>query len=196
MTDELSEKQTQEILKVLDDLLEQGPWDSSNFLTLIGKKLRDIRDNFALHTNNTGKKNGQLTSDLASRMALRSGQIEIFILLYSSSGNQINSWNQIVNNLPRQVVSRPVYSSEDDVKEMIRTKVNPQNEAYVSVYIRKEDILEVAPDKIPYDKLGKPLLILKNHAIKLDNIHQFIHTSGFYTYAGGRLIKSSSNERD
>lgn len=190
MKDQLSDKQNEDILKALDEAIEKGPWDSSNFLRVIGKNLVNIRDEFA---NLVGAGNAQLKAEshLANRIALRSGQQEIFIALYSSDGSNLQTWERILSNLPRQVISRPIYADEIDAKEIIKTKENKQNEAYVAIYINQTDILPLSPDKVAMDKLGKKLLALKDRALNLENISRFVHLSGVYRFERPHLVKIS-----
>lgn len=191
MKDQLSEKQTEAILKALDDAIEKGPWDESNFLRVIGKNLREIREKFANQLSAPEQEKAKLATHLANRVALRSGQQEIFIALYSSDGSKLTSWERIVANLPKQIISRPIYADEKDLKDIIKTKENKVNEAYVSMYINQNDILPPARDKTPVDKLGKPLLSLKNKSLNLENVNFFVHESGIYTFSHGRLIKKT-----
>ena len=51
MKNELTDQQIAAILKVLDEAIEQGPWDASNFLKVIGKNLREARDQFSNQSN-------------------------------------------------------------------------------------------------------------------------------------------------
>jgi intracellular multiplication protein IcmQ len=88
------------------------------------------------------------------------------------------------------MISRPIYADEEDIKALLRTKENKANEGYVSMYISQSDILPLQSDKIPVDKLGKPLLTLKDKSLSLDNINRFVHKSGIYQYSQGRLVKS------
>ena len=194
MKDELSEQQTDAILKALDDAIGQGPWDESNFLRVIGKNLREIRDGFANQLHAPVHEKLKIASHLANRVALRSGQQEIFIALYSSNGTNIQSWERILMNLPKQMISRPVYDNEDDIRALIKTKENKDNEAYVSMYISQSDILAISADKTPIDKRGKRLLTLKDKSLSLDNINRFVHTSGIYQYTQGRLVRNTSTE--
>lgn len=193
MKDKLSTFQINAILKALNDAIEEGPWEESNFLRAIGKNLREIRDNFSNKINAAEINQSKVIAELAKRTALRSGMKEIFVALYSSDGTKLQSWERILINLPRQMISRPIYADEADVKAIIRTKENKNNEAYVSMYINQSDILQLPPDKIPVDKLGKPLLTLKDRSLTLDNINQFVCSSGIYQYVHGRLVKISSS---
>ena len=196
MKDELSKQQTDAILKALDDAIEQGPWEESNFLRVIGKNLHEIHDGFVARINRTGVNGASLgmASHLANRIALRNGQQEIFVALYSSDGTNISSWERILTNLPKQMISRPIYADEEDIKALIRTKPNKINEAYVSMYINQSDILILSVDKTPLDKLGKSLLTLKDKSLNLDSINRFVHLSGTYQYSHGRLVKNLMSE--
>ncbi|KTD75540.1 Dot/Icm secretion system protein IcmQ [Legionella waltersii] len=190
MNDDLSDEKAEAILKALNDAIEKGPWEKSNFLKVIGKNLVEVRDRFVSRIGSINQAKLQGDSNLANRVALRAGQQEIFISLYSSDGSNIQSWERIVANLPNQIISRPIYPDEEGVKDIIKTKDNKLNEAYVAIYINQLDILALHPDKAPADKLGKPLLSLKDKSINLENISRFVHVSGVYRYAGGRLIKT------
>ena len=190
MKDELSKQKIDAILTALDKVIDGNAWDESAFLRVIGKKLREARDEFVEQVNSSGEDKSKITSHLANRIALRTGQQEISILLYSSDGANLQSWERIVANLPRQMISRPIYANEDDVKAAIRVKENKLNEAYVSSYVSQTDILQMPADKAPIDKLGKPLLTLKDKSISLDNINYFVHSSGTYRLARGRLVKN------
>lgn len=193
MKDELTEQQAQTILKALDETIATGPWEESNFLRVIGKNLREIRENFAkqLGGDLRMQEKYKTESNLANRIALRAGQQEVFIALYSTEGTNMQAWERILANLPRQMISRPIYADEKDVQYSIKAKANKANEAYVAIYIDQNDLLTVAQDKIPMDKHGRPLLSLKDRSLNLENIIRFVHLSGVYRYSKGRLVKNS-----
>ncbi|MCW8408500.1 Dot/Icm secretion system protein IcmQ [Legionella sp. PATHC035] len=179
------------ILKALDYAIQNGPWDKSNFLRSIGNRLIGVRDNFAKKINARSQAQIQSDTNLANRLALRGNQQEVFVSLYTSDGSNLQSWERIIFNLPRQMISRPIYEKEDQVKALIKSKENKQNEAYVGIYINKTDIIPLVPDKILYDRLGSPLLTLKDKSLDLENITRFVHISGSYKYSRGRLTKES-----
>ena len=187
MKNELSREQVKKILDELNKAVDQGPWNNSKFLSAIGNKLENIRDEFAEHVTITDEIHEQ--KEIAGRRQVQEGQQEIYISLYSSQGSRIQSWVPIISNLPRQIISRPVYANEQEVKEATRAKAHKMNEAYVSIIINKTDILPTKPEKTPKDKLGNSLLTLKDRAIHTENINRFEHITGTYDYTGGRLIK-------
>lgn len=197
MTKKLTKEQMNGVLAALDDALAQGPWAASTFLSHIGKKLQQIRDEFEQKQQDVNfyentYENTTESAVLANQRTDRYAQMKkIFIALYAVDGSNINSWERVVANLPGQIISRPVYENEDDVIAILRNKSNSINEAYASIYVDPNYILEQLGEKITLDKLGKPLLALKDKAIHLDNLDTFIHQSGTYKYVKGQLVKKS-----
>lgn len=191
MKDQLSDEQNEAILKALNEAIDLGPWDKSNFLGAIGKNLWEIRDHYLAQLGASTPAQIKAESHLANRIALRSGQQEIYISLYCAEGTKIASWEKIITNLPRQTISRPVYANEIDVKTLIKSKENRLNEAYVAIFINQSDILSLASEKVAKDKLGKMLLNLKDRVLNLDNISRFVHETGVYQFEKGRLIKNN-----
>ena len=193
MTEKLTKEQMDGVLTALDDALAQGPWAASTFLSHIGKKLQQIRDEFEQkQQDDSFYENTTESAVLANHRADRYARMKkIFIALYAVDGTNINSWERVVANLPGQIISRPVYENEEDVIAILRNKSNSINEAYASIYVDPNYILEQLGEKITVDKLGKPLLALKDKAIHLDNLDKFIHESGTYKYVKGQLVKNS-----
>lgn len=189
MKDVLSDEQNEAILKALDDAIKNGPWDCSNFLRAIGKNLDTTRENFANQLGSHSQMQRRFETHVANRMALRSGQQEVFVSLYSSDGTNLQSWERIIANLPRQMTSRPIYASEEHIQNVIKSKENKQNEAYVAIYINPTDIIALAPDKVLTDRMGNTLLTLKDKTLNVDNISRFIHLSGVYQYDRSHLVK-------
>lgn len=175
------------LLKALDDGLNSGSWNETNFIGIIGKKLRAIRDDLAAQLKDAS---GDEASEATSRrLAMQSTLKEVYIGLYSLEGVSLQSWERIIANLPRQIVSRPVYANEEDIIAIIKTKERKINEAYASIFVSQDDILSMSADKVPIDKLGKPMLVLKDNAINIENINFFVHLSGKYRFTRGRLVK-------
>ena len=187
MNDKVPQEQINAILQALDEAIDQGPWEESNFLKAIGKNLRQIRENFVAKINAPTQAELKRSEHVAHKLALHSAHQEVFVSLYSSDGGNMQTWERLVANLPRQMISRPIYESEEDAKALIRTKENKTNEAYVAIYVGQGDILPVSPDKVPTDRLGRPLLLLKDRSLRLENITYFVHKSLRYEYMHGRL---------
>lgn len=194
MTEKLTKDQKAEVIAALDEALEKAPWDATKFLSLLADKLRSIRDDVANNMDVDDGHVGIKSSPTPNRFvtADRFGRMKkLYVALYAFDGSNLQSWERILQHLPNQVISRPVYENEEDVIASIRSKRNRFNEAYVSVYVEPQFILPQPVEKIVVDKLGVQLVGLKSKAIQLENIDVFIHQTGTYTFANGRLIKQN-----
>lgn len=194
-------KTARELLQAIDDTIETGPWDKSVFLGAIGKKLKEIRFNFKnrLRFLDPGFEETEepvVTADTSTPIASiapllpSEGYMEAFVSLYSADGTNIQKWEKILLALDKQIVTRPVYSTEREVKTLIRSKPNRKNDAYATFFLDKLDIIPPRDGKAPLDRLGNPLLILKDTALKLTNITCFCHESGIYSFKNHTLTRT------
>ena len=183
----ITKQQVDDILHVLEDTIENGPWQKSNFLTAVGRNLQDIRTNFAELAEKTYGK-GRNYGHSTRQMAMERNMKEIFISLYSVDV-ELSSWERILTNLPKQNVFRPIYAAEEDVQLLIKSKEKKINEAYVSVYIGQDDVINMDSTKVIVDKLGKSLLSLKGKAVQISNYHYFVYDGVHYKFIDGRLVK-------
>lgn len=185
-------KAAKEFLSALDKSIASGSWDETNFVLIIGKKLKEMRKKLSEDISDIESKEDFSADFMSKNLAMQNSLQEVYISLYSLEGTKLQSWEQIIINLRKHIVSRPVYATEEEVIAIIKTKEKKINEAYVSVFIKQEDILKVPVDKIPVDRLGQNMLVLKDNAITLDCINYFVHLSGKYRYLRGRLLKSEN----
>lgn len=184
--EELSKEKLQEIADALERVKNELPWQQSVFLKALGKKFEKIHDEFL---QNSGLGGGEDNANIEKKdpYALNEGQVEVFISVYNAQGGDLKQWMTILTNLTKQSVSRPTYSTEKAMREMIRSKTNLVNEAYVMVHVNKEDLLDAAADRAPRDKLGNILLTLKEHSITTEKILKFYHKSGIYSLHKGEF---------
>ncbi len=177
------------ILETLDGAIASGPWTQSNFLKSIEQDLKNLREKIVAY-DDVPHHDALLHSDDVILSQQLTGEQDVFIGLYCSDGSNLASWEKIINNLPKHVVSRPVYEHEESMKQIIRMKENKKNEAYVGVMIKKSDIIALDVNKVPMDKLGQPLLTIKDSAIHLENIKFFVYNSVKYNFKQGKLVKA------
>lgn len=180
-----------ELIQILDDVLDEGVWTGSLFLETSGKKIRDLRERLIkgfkleeqqLISPSTAQSTSVSTTDI----------LPVYIALYQSTGLNLKKWEALLNSINNFSSGRPIYKNEEDVKAFLRSKENQQNDAYALVHISQKDILPAAPNKPLQDRFGHQLLMVKEGAIKPQNIIRFIHITGEYTFKNGALVKKGS----
>lgn len=182
------EKLRVELLKTLDAAINEGQWEGSLFFQAAGKKLRDLRDSIKKELN-VDIENQPITKAVVEQAKQFSGLIDVYVSLYSAEGNNINKWEIILSNISRQAISRPIYKKEKDIREMISAKENSTTDAYIIAYVSENTITKSLTGKPLLDRYGHELLVLKENAIRTENIAKFIHKSGEYGYEKGRLVR-------
>lgn len=191
-------KTARELLRALDSTIEKGPWDKSIFLGTIGKKLKEIRFNFKNRlrfldpgfeeSNTEALPSPAVTNNVAAAIPQPAeNQIEAYVSLYNVDGGNMSKWEKILLSLDKQIVTRPVYATEQAARASIRAKTVRKNDGYAAFYLEKTDIISPKDGKAPLDRLGNPLLILKDTALKLANITRFCHESGVYLFRNNSL---------
>lgn len=182
----MDEDTNQKILNLLDDALKEGPWDKTLFLRAAGKKLREIRDHFA---QQVGLDETTIQQQTPQEAIVEPGTIEVYILIYSTDGNNIKRWQTLLSSLESYGIGRAIYRNENDIKKIIRSKDNKYNDAYACVRIKESDILPSEPGKEPKDRFGNLLVTLHERAIQLKNLTRFVHISGIYRLRNNTLEK-------
>lgn len=181
------------ILKTVEDALEQGPWRESRFLMAIGKKLLQIRQKLknTIEYQELLEANARPKEQVTTRVMPLSDQLKVFISLYSSEGRNLDAWQKQLSNLRSLLISRPIYSKEEDVRQWIRSRPNDELEAYASIYIHSKDIIPAVTGRATTDKLGNPLIQTKGSFMQAPTVDQFFHRSGVYDFQDGKLARVS-----
>jgi len=179
------------LIRELDDLIITGNWDGSLLYQAIGKKLRGFSEELKKELNIEPSESVPVTpTEMMDIVKQKSGLVEIYISVYCTEGRNIAKWELVLSNLLRQIVSRPIYKREKDIKDVIHAKENSINDAYLIAYVTEMDILKPSfRDKAILDRFGHELVRLKENALKPENLTKLVHQTGEYSYRKGVLIK-------
>jgi len=166
--------------------LQDDDWESSLLLRTTKKHLVALRDEAKqivdkLSGGTDLKANFQVSS------SLKKDHIKIYISLYQSEGSNIKAWQRMLKSLANYSISRPVYNDEEQVREIIRSKPERQRHAYAIVAIPQDGIIHL--EKPTVDKFNHELLTLKEGAVQLQNIIEFVHANEKrYVFRDDKLI--------
>lgn len=194
-TEDKEQKHVRAILDALNNTIEKGQWGDNLFFQAMLKKLTEVRERLKRDTHLVESNSGQgMPTTLYGRVAQRSGLVEAYILLYNADGNNIPKWESALQMINKFIVSRPIYRHENEVKAALRAATNKMNEGYAVVFIHEEDIIKPSSDQCPHDRYGNELLVLREGAVKRENITRFVHKTGNYKYEDDKLEWASAVE--
>lgn len=174
-----------ELLAILDELLAAGDWESSLFLKVASKRVKALRDEAeALLIQATTEQENKTNKD-----TLREGHVKVFISLYQSDGDDMRKWQNTLKGLALNNVGRPVYQNREDVQASMRARGNPACEGYAIVQIKNTDLIQMPDGRMPKDRYGNALLTVREKAVALDNIQEFVHAGKqVYDFHEGKLV--------
>ena len=112
----------------------------------------------------------------------------VFVSVFQFDGRNLLGWEMTLCALDSGSISRPIYSDEEKVKQLVMSKGLSLSEGYVVVKVLKKDILDIHP----LDALGQEMTALKRGAVRLENIFRFVHyNQDQYDVKNGKLLKVS-----
>jgi len=113
---------------------------------------------------------------------LAQDEMLVYVYLFNAQGATLKNWENLL--LPQALidhsVNRPIYSGQQQIEKMLRTKQNKTQHAYLIVAIRKNCALQTEENKTLSDQYGFPLLRIKQGALEIDKIKKFVHNDHEY----------------
>ena len=106
-------------------------------------------------------------------------EVPVYVYLYNAKGAILRHWQHMVteNVFYEYSVNRPIYAEKTRIEEVLRSKPEKAQHAYLTVAIKKSDILSSSSTK---DILGNPLLKIREGSLRLQNVISFTHDEQDY----------------
>jgi hypothetical protein len=100
-------------------------------------------------------------------------EVLVCVYLYNAQGMILQTWQKMLSPAVfyEYSVNRPIYSDKEHIDVVIRNKPNKMQHAYLSVYIKKRDIISGENT----DSYGHPLLKIREGALRFDRLISFTH---------------------
>ena len=175
----------QDIINICDDILNAGDWEHSAFLRQVITPVVETRQSMldAKVAEIEGKRAAE--AEVCSSV---SGMQEVFIALYQADGHNIAQWELILRSLPRFMLGRPVYATEDCVIAFVKSKEDRSSEAYAKVLVNPNAIIDDT-GAVRCDRIGQELLNISQGSLLVENIRSFHHMGTSYKFNGKDLVQ-------
>lgn len=187
------QQNVEEFHRIYEQMLSDERWQQSNYLKIIHARLKKLSDDLAESAHITMKNNEANQADENQDLdrALKEQTMQLaYIHLYTSEGKSHEAWERAISYLHQQFVSRSIYSNESYAQSAAQAAPIFLNAGYVAVWVEKSLIFPVEAGHEPKDKLGNPVILLKDRAIQLKNIEFFWNNYTHYTWKDQKLCFS------
>lgn len=173
-------------LAAVDRVLQGGDWESSLFLRNTIKPIKALREKIVdLQHLLLNEQTKQLIAP-----SIPAGKIPVYIALFQTEGLNLSRWAMQVRSLANYVQGRPVYRTETAVMQMIRSKLDSTNDAYIVIAISPDQIVNESTPRL--DRNGSELLTLVDHAVRNSEIIEFVHQQKRYCWLDSHLLLQDS----
>lgn len=156
----------------------------------IGEKFRFIRDKLNTLLQRVETDINALKLEEESKLTvLAPDEVFVYVYLFNAQGLVFQTWKKMVNAsvFYEYSVNRPIYGDLSHVEANIRSKSNKNQHGFITVAVKKENILSAAETK---DSLGNPVIKVKEGSLHFDRFLSFTHNGHEYVInAEGDLIR-------
>ncbi len=184
-------KDQKELLKLIQDAIKQDQELREKFE--IGEKFRFIRYRLqALQSSLEDSLRALQQEEDKQTNVVSEDEVLVYVYLYNAQGVILQTWQKMVSPsvFYEYSINRPIYSDKANIESFIRSKPNRQQHAYLTIAVKKSNIL---PSDHTQDPLGHPLIRVKEGGLVFNRLIDFHHNGNDYTVdASGALIKKVS----
>lgn len=156
----------------------------------IGEKFRFIRDRLNALLSRLEENLVSIPKESAqTKQTLSEEETIVYVYVYNTQGVSLPTWQKMLNQdvFYELSVNRPIYESQGDINAFIRSKVNKNQHGYLSIAVKKEDILKPESSK---DSLNHTLLKVKEGSLHFNKLRSFTHNENHYSVdESGKLKK-------
>ncbi|MDX1901821.1 MAG: type IVB secretion system protein IcmQ [Gammaproteobacteria bacterium] len=113
----------------------------------------------------------------------------VYIYLYNAQGIQVRTWAALLTPkaLYEHSVNRPVFFDKKSVEDVLRSKSNVAQHAYLTMHIAEDDIIPPLPEES-----GIPAIKVREGSLKLEQLISLTHNGQEYILdVQGELVKKT-----
>lgn len=162
----------------------------------IGDKFRFIRDRLSALESRIQENINSLHKEVVKKSdTIAEDEVLVYVYLYNAQGLAFQTWQKMVSPsvFYEYSVNRPVYTDKSHVEAFIRSRPNKNQHGYLTVVLKKQDILVVADPQLVKDSIGNPLVKIREGSLIFNQLRTFTHNNHeFIVSLEGQLVKKPS----
>jgi intracellular multiplication protein IcmQ len=182
-TGKLTLEEVQKVQEIMNQLLGENEWEQATYLKILREELQKIYTAFNLLASQAY---AQVNEEAEAQTHIlnfdKTNYKLVYISVYSSEGENLDSWQRILFNLPKQFITRAIYENEYDAQDAIKLAPVFVNAAYVAIWVDKNLILSSEDYPPQFDKMGHQLINLRDRAVQLNKIEFFWNNMSKYRW--------------
>ena len=159
----------------------------------MGDKFRFIRDRLQALDARIKEELDALAIETESKTdKLAEDEVLVYVYLFNAQGLVLQTWQKMLN--PKVYyeysVNRPVYTEKAHVESFIRSRSSKTQHGFLTIAVKKSDILSSPPGTESADLIGNPLVKIREGSLKSEKMFSFTYQENEYVVNGaGQIVK-------
>jgi len=160
----------------------------------IGDKFRFIRDRLANLGLRVQEEINAMMQEIENKIdKVAEDETLVYVYIFNAQGVVLQTWQKMLSPSVyyEYSVNRPIYIEKAHVEAFIRNRPTKVQHGYLTVAIKKSDILPTpAGIEPPKDQNGSPLYKIREGSLKPNKLFSFTHQDIAYVVnAAGQVVK-------
>lgn len=145
----------------------------------IGDKFRFIREKLKALLTFVDAEMAIMQLEERKELVVHEDEQVIYVYLFNSMGVSLSSWRKMVHAsvFYEYSINRPLYLQKSQIDSLIRGRSNRLQHAYLSVIVKKSDVLENQASK---DSAGNSLVKVREGSLQRSKLLSFTHGDHVY----------------
>lgn len=188
-----TKEQKEKILQLIQEAVKQDNDLRAQFK--VGEKFRFIRDRLNALLSRVEENLTTLQKESEQKLTqLQEDEALVYVYLFNAQGLVLKTWQKMVapSVFYEYSINRPIYADKTAIESYIRSKSNKVQHGYLTVAVKKENILALPESaSSSKDTLGHPVIKVKEGSLHFDKLFSFTHNNIEYMLSDGELIKKN-----
>ena len=169
-------------IQVIRDLVKQDNELREKYS--VGEKFRFVKERLVgLLTHLEKNQSIAKTEEMKKNVEITADDVVVFVYLFNSQGNLLKNWGSMLTSkvFYEHSVNRPIYTDKSQIEMLVRSKPNKLHHAYISVSVKRSDILTSPANVGLKDVQGNPLIKVKEGSLLFNRMVAFTHNDTDYS---------------
>ena len=188
---EADNEKKDKLLKLVRDAVQSDVSLRQQFQ--VGEKFRFIRDRLNALLARVEESFSEMKKEEESHIKIvAEDEVLLYVYLFNAQGLTLSTWNKMVNAsvFYEYSVNRPIYQDKHDIEAIIRSKAVKAQHGYLTIAVKRDNILKVPAEEIAKDPNGVALVKVKEGSLLFPRLIAFTHLEKEYIVnESGTLIK-------
>jgi hypothetical protein len=188
-----NKEQEEKLLQLVLDALEKDAALREQYK--IGDKFRFVKDRLQALLTHVQENLTVEAVDVKQENPVGEDEQLVYVYLYNAQGLVLQTWQKMLNPevFYEYSVNRPIYTNKAHVEAFIKQKTNKMHHGYLTVVVKKNDVIKATEENAQKDVNNYPLVKVKEGSLRINKLISFTNNGHDYQVtASGEIIKNGN----